>query len=88
MAGLPDIIVCYRGVFIGLETKTPEGHGPTKRQEYVHGRINDAEGVVAVVRSVHDALNVLYAVDASLNADEDAQAKLTMIECTIDSAIE
>lgn len=75
MAGLPDIIVCYRGVFIGLETKTPEGDKPTRRQLYVHGRIEHAEGFVAVPRTVADALAVLDDVDAWLDADEPAQAK-------------
>jgi Holliday junction resolvase len=70
MAGLPDIIVCYRGVFIGFETKTPEGDQPTKRQEYVHRLIGNAEGIVSVPRSVTDALNVLHGVDMSLDSDD------------------
>jgi Holliday junction resolvase len=73
MAGLPDIIACYRGVFIGLETKTPEGDEPTRRQQYVHDRINAAEGVVVVVRSIRDALNVLDGVNAWLDDSIDAQ---------------
>lgn len=63
MSGLPDIIVCYEGVFIGLETKTPEGKEPTRRQLYVHGNIRAAYGHVHVVRSVDGALAVLDGVD-------------------------
>lgn len=85
MAGLPDIVVCYNGLFIGLETKTPSGSGATPRQAYVHDRIREALGTVCVVRSVREALDVLNVVDAWLDATEDAQGKLTMIECTIDS---
>lgn len=57
MAGLPDIIVCARGLFIGLETKTPDKRGNVSpRQEYVHAKIHDAYGVVFVVASPAEAL--------------------------------
>lgn len=73
MAGLPDIIVCYRGVFIALETKMPAGDGPTPRQLYVHRRIANAEGTIAVVRSIGDALDVLAGVDTWLDTADAAQ---------------
>jgi hypothetical protein len=70
MAGLPDIICCYRGHFIGFETKTPEGKDPTPRQVYVHKRIrrDGAEGIVCVPRSVADALKVLDRIDMAHRA--------------------
>jgi hypothetical protein len=74
MAGLPDIIVCYRGMFIALETKTPEGKDPTRRQRYVHDRINNADGVVSVPRTVADALAVLDGMDTWLDASDGAQS--------------
>lgn len=58
MAGLPDLIVCYRGRFIGMEVKVPGGQ-PSKRQTYVHGLIRDAGGTAAVVTSVGDAERLL-----------------------------
>lgn len=64
MAGLPDLICCYRGIFVAFETKTPEGRGPTRRQAYVHRCIRRAGGVVDVPRSVADASNVLDRIDA------------------------
>lgn len=71
MAGLPDIVVCYKGLFIGLEVKTPIGR-LSSRQVYVHERIrrDGAEGITAVPRSVAEALTVLDCVDAWL-ADVD-----------------
>lgn len=69
MAGLPDIVMCYRSVFIGLETKMPEGNDPTPRQVYVHGCIKRAEGIVQVPRTVAGALRVLDGVDAWLDDD-------------------
>lgn len=56
MAGLPDIIACVEGRFIGLETKNPDGKEPTVIQKFVHQKIRDSGGAAIVVRSVGDAL--------------------------------
>lgn len=57
MAGLPDIIVCAMGRFIGLETKMPEKRSNTSpRQDYVHGLIRESGGIAAVVTSSEEAL--------------------------------
>lgn len=58
MAGLPDLIVCYRGLYLGMEVKMP-GNKPSVRQEFVHAKIRQAEGIVGVVYSVDDALKLL-----------------------------
>lgn len=60
MAGLPDIIVCAEGLFIGLETKNPESRGDVSpRQIYVHSLIHQAEGVAEVICSPKEALLVV-----------------------------
>lgn len=60
MAGLPDIIVCARGFFIGLETKLPETRNNTSvKQDHVHGQIEAAGGVARVVCSAREALQVI-----------------------------
>lgn len=57
MAGLPDIIVCAEGLFIGLETKMPEKRGnTTPKQDHVHGQIRAAGGTAVVVTSEAEAL--------------------------------
>lgn len=57
MAGLPDIIVCANGQFIGLETKLPETRNNTSpRQDFVHEQIRLAGGTVFVVCSSAEAL--------------------------------
>lgn len=49
-AGLPDIICCAEGLFVGLETKMPAKRSNVSvRQEYVHGLIRKADGYVKVV---------------------------------------
>lgn len=71
MAGLPDIIVCAEGLFIGLETKHPETRGETTaRQEFVHELIHNAGGVAQVATSVPEALRVVRAAVAAARAAE------------------
>lgn len=60
MAGLPDIIVCAEGFFVGLETKMPgERENTTARQDRVHELIAAAQGGVSVVCSVAEAVRVV-----------------------------
>lgn len=60
MSGLPDVIVCAEGLFIGLETKHDETRdGTSARQEYVHDQIRLAGGVAQVVTSVEEAIQVV-----------------------------
>lgn len=60
MAGLPDIICCVGGLFVGLETKMP-GHrkNTSARQDYVHSLIQSADGLVFVVTSVKEAMEAV-----------------------------
>lgn len=58
MAGLPDIIACVEGRFIGLEVKVPGGEGASPVQVLVHSQIHNAGGTAVVVTSVRQALRV------------------------------
>lgn len=61
MSGLPDIIVCADGLFIGLETKNPETRNDTSpRQDYVHELITMAGGTAQVVCSADEAIAVVH----------------------------
>lgn len=59
-AGVPDIICCYCGRFLGFEVKTDKGQ-PTKLQLATIRKINAAGGIAMVVRSVDE---VKAAIDA------------------------
>lgn len=59
MAGLPDIIACVDGRFYGLETKLPDGGNASPIQQFIHRKIRDSGGQVAVVRSVEQALRLV-----------------------------
>lgn len=62
-AGLPDIIVCYEGYFIGIEVKRPETrHTVTARQQAFLDQIAQAGGVSGVAVSVDEALALVARV--------------------------
>ncbi|SET46233.1 VRR-NUC domain-containing protein [Natronincola peptidivorans] len=57
-AGIPDIILCYKGSFIALEIKKSGGK-TTKLQEKVLRDIAKAGGTAAVVYGVEDVKRVI-----------------------------
>ena len=64
-AGLPDIIVCYRGRFVAFEVKTPSGR-PSKLQEITIQRIKAAMGEACIVRSVEEVKQILDTLEVQL----------------------
>lgn len=66
MAGLPDIICCVDGWFVGLEVKHPETRSHVSpRQSFVHDQIRNADGYAAIVCSIEEALAVIDTVRAA-----------------------
>lgn len=63
-AGIPDIIVCYKGRFCGLEAKVGRNQ-PTKLQTVTIKQIHKAGGTAAVVRSVDDVRTVIAEMEAT-----------------------
>ena len=62
VSGVPDIICCYRGRFLGLEAKLPGGR-LTALQERALGRINRAGGLARRVESVDDVKAIIAQAD-------------------------
>ena len=60
--GVPDIICCYKGRFLGLECKLPGGR-LTKLQKRAIEKINRAGGIACRVESVEDVKCVIERVD-------------------------
>ena len=58
MSGLPDLIACLHGKFIGTEVKQP-GRTPTARQKFVHSLIMRSGGTVIVATSVDDVKHLV-----------------------------
>lgn len=51
-SGVPDIVCCYRGVFIAIECKAGTNK-PTPLQEAEMGKIRQAQGFVLVVNETN-----------------------------------
>ena len=61
-SGVPDIICCYKGRFLGLEVKLPSGK-LTELQKRAIEKINRAGGIACRVDSVDDVKAVIARVD-------------------------
>ena len=64
-SGVPDIICCYKGRFIGMECKLPGGR-LTELQKRAIQKINLAGGIARRVESVADAMAVIQQADDEL----------------------
>jgi len=60
--GMPDIIVCYKGYFIGLEVKTAKGE-QSIWQVMSEAAIKSAGGQYFIVRSLDDVQNIFIEID-------------------------
>ena len=61
-SGVPDIICCYKGRFLGLEAKLPGGR-LTALQKRALEKINRAGGIARRVESVDDVKAVIAQAD-------------------------
>lgn len=57
-AGVPDIICCYKGRFIALEVKAPDGKA-TALQDATIRRIIGAGGIARIVRSLEEVKEII-----------------------------
>lgn len=62
--GLPDIIVCHHGYFVGIEVKVP-GKSATPLQALTIKQIQQAGGIAGVVHSWEETLELLATVPES-----------------------
>ena len=72
--GVPDILCCYRGRFVGLEVKTAKGRisGPQRVQ---NERIGAAGGRAVVVRSIADVRVVLKHIDREVDDANEPESR-------------
>ena len=69
-AGIPDIICCYRGHFLGLEVKLPSGR-LTELQKRAIEKINRADGIARRVESVDDVREIIAQVDMERRSTDE-----------------
>lgn len=63
VSGIPDILGCYRGRFVALEVKMPDGKDLSARQELAIDRINQAGGVARVVKNKEHAIGIIRKIE-------------------------
>ena len=61
-SSIPDILVCYRGKFIGLEVKDVNGNLSPGQRKHLR-RIQKAGGIGEGVRSLQRVKTILEAID-------------------------
>ena len=66
-SGVPDIVCCYRGVFVAIECKAGSNK-PTPLQEAEMAKIRQAHGFVLVVNetNIADVTTMLERIDKGL----------------------
>jgi len=60
--GIPDLLFCYRGRFVGAEAKMPGNH-PTAKQLAVLNEIVEAGGYALVFTTVEQVSRLLSKID-------------------------
>lgn len=64
--GIPDFIVCYKGIFIAIEAKKPGGlAGVTPLQMMQINRINQAMGYAIVADDLVAVQNLIVSIEAA-----------------------
>jgi Holliday junction resolvase len=66
VAGLPDIIGCYKGRFVSFEVKRDATKKPSRLQTYYLEKIKEAGGRACVIWTVEQAMQVLQDIEADL----------------------
>lgn len=64
VAGVPDILVCYKAMFIGIEVKKSKSSQPTELQLENINMIRQAGGLADVVSSLPEVDWLLRCVDS------------------------
>lgn len=64
VAGVPDILVCYKAMFIGIEVKKSKSSQPTELQLENINMIRQAGGLADVVSSLSEVDCLLRCVDS------------------------
>src|SRR5262245_3638451 len=60
--GISDLITCYRGYFIAIETKTPAGKTSVKQERFLES-VRKAGGYAIVARNVADVQSLIESID-------------------------
>lgn len=68
--GIPDIVCLYKGVFIGLELKRPDGEGLASglQKAMIHS-INKNGGIAKVIENLDEVVEIFEQIDAGIRPE-------------------
>lgn len=66
--GCPDLLCCYRGVFLAVECKRPQLGVVSPKQKHELAKINEAGGFAIVATHKSDVEKALRLIDLRLDA--------------------
>lgn len=72
MVGFPDIVCCYKGMFVAIEVKDGDNQS-SKVQELQIRKILKAGGVGVVVRSLEEVKSLVETLEKAKVQDEQTQ---------------
>ena len=79
-AGIPDLILCVNGIFIGMEVKIDDGKPSALQVDHVLS-ITEAGGIGCIVWTFEEAMEVInWAEDYSLTKNVDGGIKLQYLD--------
>lgn len=60
MVGLPDLLGCVQGRYVGIEIKHPDQDHPVSKIQYKRiEQIQDAGGIAGVAESIEEAIEII-----------------------------
>ena len=71
--GIPDLLCCYRGRFVGAEAKMPGNH-PSAKQAAVLDEIAEAGGYALVFTTVGEVSRLLATIDREVEHGASSRA--------------
>lgn len=66
--GIPDLLACYRGIFLGIEVKVND-NTPSKQQGIQCRKIWQRGGIAMVTWTTDDVISVLSFIDRWIDAE-------------------
>ena len=63
-SGVPDITICHKGLFVGIELKRSQKHKPTLQQQANLYNIMQSGGISGVAYDVESFMNIVDIADA------------------------
>jgi len=66
-SGRPDIYLCYKGRFVGVELKKGPGDSPTPLQQKHLREIRESGGIGVWLTSLEELKNLLSSIDSMLS---------------------